>query len=49
MRQALSGIKLDIKLGTQKLNLAICMQLGTHLRAKKKREEMGNLIRKTKK
>ena len=25
------------------------VQLGTHLRAKKKREEMGNLLRKAKK
>ena len=25
------------------------LQLGTHLRAKKKREEMGNLLRKAKK
>lgn len=30
--------------------LNIChLQLGTHLRAKKKREEMGNLLRKAKK
>ncbi|DBB14216.1 hypothetical protein WJX82_011626 [Trebouxia sp. C0006] len=39
-----------LKVGKDKRALKLCKKkLGTHLRAKKKREEMGNLLRKAKK
>jgi large subunit ribosomal protein L36e len=39
-----------LKVGRDKRALKVCKRkLGTHLRAKKKREEMSNLLRKAKK